>query len=89
MFVIMRFLSVHVDYFKTEMTERGRSALAENPEEKVIQTDESLVVLASVEKKEDRKKWEKVEITIHFLIKTISKNSAAKVLILCRQFFGF
>lgn len=49
----MRFLALHVDYFRTEMTERGRSPLREEPENKTVSVDEALVVLSSVEKTDE------------------------------------
>lgn len=77
----MRFLSIHVDRFKTEMTERGRSTLAENSEEKVIQTEESLVVLASVEKKDEGDEAGVVTRAALELEK-ISKQTGVKTLVL-------
>ncbi len=49
----MRFLALHVDYFRTEMTERGRSPLREEPENRTVSVDEALVVLSSVEKADE------------------------------------
>lgn len=49
----MRFLALHVDYFRTEMTERSRSPLREEPENKTVSVDEALVVLSSVEKADE------------------------------------
>lgn len=46
----MRFLALHVDSFRSEITQKGRSPLVEPYEEKVTAIDEALLVLVSVEK---------------------------------------
>ena len=46
----MRFLVLHVDYFRCEITEKGRSPVVEPFEERVTELREGLVVLVSVEK---------------------------------------
>ncbi len=39
--------------FRAEITERGRSALVEAPEPKVIETDDAVLVLAAAEKSDE------------------------------------
>ncbi|MCL4424554.1 MAG: threonyl-tRNA synthetase editing domain-containing protein [Firmicutes bacterium] len=46
----MRFLALHVDHFRSEITEKGRTRLIEPAEPKVSETGEALVLLVSVEK---------------------------------------
>jgi len=51
----MRMLILHVDYFSCTITERGRSKVVEDfdPRSKVNRVDEALLVLTSVEKKDE------------------------------------
>lgn len=46
----MRFLAIHVDYFCSRITQKGRSKLIEPYEDATTEVNEALVVLASVEK---------------------------------------
>ncbi len=46
----MRFLALHVDSFRSEITQKGRSPLVEPYEEKATEISEGLLVLVSVEK---------------------------------------
>lgn len=46
----MRFLALHVDSFRSEITQKGRSPLVEPYEEKATSIEEGLLVLVSVEK---------------------------------------
>src|SRR4051812_33935305 len=46
----MRFLILHVDYFRSEITEKGRSPVVEPYEERATEMHDGLLVLASVEK---------------------------------------
>lgn len=46
----MRFLAIHVDYFCSTVTEKGRSRLREPFDDPATRVDEALVVLTSVEK---------------------------------------
>ena len=46
----MRFLVLHVDYFRCEITEKGRSPVVEPFTERVTELHEGLVALVSVEK---------------------------------------
>ncbi|MEW6233477.1 MAG: threonyl-tRNA synthetase editing domain-containing protein [Chloroflexota bacterium] len=50
----MRLLMIHVDYFKCQLTQKGRSSLVESPEPRVTEVGEALVVLASAEKADER-----------------------------------
>ena len=49
----MRFLALHVDYFRCRITEKGRSRLVEEFREPETTAEEALVVLASVEKADE------------------------------------
>lgn len=51
----MRILILHVDYFKSTVTEKGRSRTVEDCTQKsrTTQVDEALLVLASVEKQDE------------------------------------
>lgn len=49
----MRFLALHVDYFRCRITEKGRSTLIEEFEERETAAEEALVVLCSVEKADE------------------------------------
>ena len=44
---------LHVDHFSSTVTERGRSKLIEEPLSKTLEVEESLLVLASVEKQDE------------------------------------
>lgn len=49
----MRILVLHVDYFRCIVTTRGRSKIVENPPSEATEVNEALVVLASVEKRDE------------------------------------
>jgi len=49
----MRFLAWHVDYFKCRITERGRSPLVEAYDDPETVAENALLVLASVEKRDE------------------------------------
>lgn len=49
----MRILIWHVDYFKSEITEKGRSKLVEEYESPVIEVKEGIIVLSAVEKQDE------------------------------------
>jgi D-Tyr-tRNAtyr deacylase len=57
----MRFLVLHVDYFKSEITEKGRSPVVEPFEERVTEVSDGLVVLVSVEKGDEARPEEVAE----------------------------
>ncbi len=44
---------LHVDHFSSTVTERGRSKLIEEPQSKTVEVEESLLILASVEKQDE------------------------------------
>ena len=46
----MRFLAMHVDYFRSEITQKGRSSLVEPYDSKSHVLEDGLLVLVSVEK---------------------------------------
>lgn len=52
----MRMLMIHVDSFISTITEKGRSKIIENPEQKITSVNEALLVFASVEKKDTNEK---------------------------------
>ena len=49
----MRILMLHVDYFKCEITEKGRSKIVEEYASPVTAVEEALIVLSSVEKQDE------------------------------------
>lgn len=51
----MRMLMLHVDYFSSTITERGRSNIVEDysPNSAIARVDEALLVLVSVEKQDE------------------------------------
>ena len=49
----MRMLIIHVDRFSSTITEKGRSNIIEDPSPKTTEVGEALVVLASVEKRDE------------------------------------
>lgn len=49
----MRILMLHVDYFKCEITEKGRSKIVEEFTSPITKIDEALIVLSSVEKQDE------------------------------------
>ncbi len=50
----MRMLILHVDYFKSEITQKGRSKFIEKPTERTIEAREALIILAGVERTDER-----------------------------------
>ncbi|MFH0748793.1 MAG: threonyl-tRNA synthetase editing domain-containing protein [Candidatus Bathyarchaeota archaeon] len=46
-------LIIHVDYFSSTITQKGRSKIVEEPPTKAIETKEALLVLISVEKQDE------------------------------------
>src|SRR5262245_59199075 len=50
----MRFLILHVNSFCCTITEKGRSKIYENYEDPVTRVEEALIVLASVERGDER-----------------------------------
>ena len=44
---------LHVDYFRSAVTEKGRSKIFEEPYSRITEVEESLLVLASVEKQDE------------------------------------
>lgn len=51
----MRILMLHVDYFKSVITEKGRSRTVEEFNNPEVATSEALIVLSSVEKEDEKK----------------------------------
>jgi len=49
----MRMLIWHVDYFRSEITQRGRSEVFEEPKERLINVNEALIAFISVEKTDE------------------------------------
>ncbi len=49
----MRILMFHVDYFKCEITEKGRSKIVEEYTSSVTEINEALIILSSVEKQDE------------------------------------
>jgi len=44
---------LHVDYFRSTITEKGRSKIVEDPPSKTMEVEEALLILASVEKQDE------------------------------------
>ena len=49
----MRILMFHVDYFKCEITEKGRSKIVEEYTSPVAEMSEALIILSTVEKQDE------------------------------------
>lgn len=49
----MRILMFHADYFKCEITEKGRSKMVEDYTSPVTEINEALIILSSVEKQDE------------------------------------
>ena len=49
----MRFLAIHVDYFSSKITQKGRSKLVEPYDDPVTEVSEALLLLTSVEKDDE------------------------------------
>lgn len=49
----MRMLMLHVDHFRTELTEKSRSKLVEEVDNKTVAVEEALVLWTSVEKSDE------------------------------------
>lgn len=64
----MRMLMLHVDQFKSEITKKGRSKIVEDydPNSKITQVDEALIILASVEKQDEPSPWNISKKTLAF-----------------------
>jgi threonyl-tRNA synthetase len=52
-------LMLHVDQFKSEITKKGRSKIIEeyDPNSKITQVDEALIILVSIEKQDEPNPW--------------------------------
>ncbi|MCP8304259.1 MAG: hypothetical protein H3Z50_02125 [archaeon] len=50
----MRMLMLHVDYFRSTISKKGRSRIVEEPESKTMEVKEALIILSSVEKQDER-----------------------------------
>jgi threonyl-tRNA synthetase len=46
-------LILHVDYFKSTLTKKGRSKLIEDPVNKITEVEDTLIILTSVEKHDE------------------------------------
>ncbi len=71
----MRMLMVHVDQFSSTITKKGRSKIVENydPTSKTTQVNEALIILTSVEKKDELSP------------RNVSKKAADEITKLARQ----
>lgn len=49
----MRMLILHVDYFKSTLTKKGRSKLVETPTTTTTEVEDALIILASIEKQDE------------------------------------
>ncbi len=77
----MRLLILHVDYFKSEITEKGRSKLVEEYTSPVTEVKEGIVVLASVEK-QDEADYEKIAVKTANEIAEIADKLNTKTIVL-------
>jgi len=81
----MRFLAIHVDYFCSTITEKGRSKLREPFNDPTTRVDEALVLLASVEKGDevaldrvaDRTAGEVAQLAANLKVTTVVLHSFA------------
>lgn len=77
----MRFLALHVDSFRSEITQKGRSPLVEPHEEMVTAIDEGLLVLVSVEKGDEAAPELVAEKAAAELLDLARKVGAARVVL--------
>ena len=77
----MRMLILHVDYFRSEITEKGRSPLVEPFGERVTELHDGLLVLASVEKSDEGRETEIGEKAAAQLIDLAGRVGARRILL--------
>ncbi len=77
----MRLLLIHVNSFRSEMTERGRSPVFEEPESRVVETDEAILVLASVEKRDEEDLEGAVQAARHEIAKLASQLKVGRIVL--------
>ena len=77
----MRFLVLHVDQFRSEITQKGRSPLAEPFQERVTEFGEGLVVLVSVEKGDETAPEEVARAAARELAEIAGRVGARRVLL--------
>lgn len=77
----MRMLIIHVDYFKTEMTEKSRSKLIEEPEQRAIAVGEALAILTSVEKSDEVDPSSVAQNVIHEITKVAGQLKAKTIVL--------
>lgn len=69
----MRFLALHVDFFKSTVTQRGRSRMVEEVTQKETELQEGLVILVCTEKEDEAAP------------SRVAERAAAELLSLARQ----
>ncbi len=77
----MRLLMLHVDYFKCEITEKGRSKLVEEYKSPVTEVKEAVIVLSAVEK-QDGTNYEEVAGKVANAIAEIADKLKTKTIVL-------
>lgn len=77
----MRFLALHVDRFRCEITEQGRSPIVEEYDDPVTVVEEALLILASVEKQDEPSPKGVAERTAQEISK-LAKNLKVKGVVL-------
>jgi len=77
----MRFLALHVDAFASRVTEPGRSPLVEPVDEAETQTGEALVVLASIEREDEKRVEAVVEAATAEVVALARKLGVSEIVI--------
>lgn len=77
----MRLLLIHVNSFRSEMTERGRSPVFEEPESRVVETDEAILALASVEKRDEEDLEGAVQAACEEIAKLASQLKVGRIVL--------
>lgn len=77
----MRFLVLHVEYFRSEITQKGRSPLVEPAAERAAELHDGLLVLASVERGDEANPAGVAEAAAGELAELAKRVGAARVLL--------
>lgn len=77
----MRMLILHVDYFKSTLTKKGRSKLIEKPTSKTTEVKDALIILTSIEKQDETNPPEIAKKAIKELAK-LSQQLKVKTMVL-------
>ena len=74
-------LIIHVDSFSSTITERGRSKVIEDPSPKTTEVKEALIVLASVEKRDEPKPEEVSRKAVEEVAKVANQLKVATIVL--------